>query len=297
VSDVLEQPAAVPGDDPSETTPDQRQDAIPRQQVRSHLERTQARMFLVTTIVLAAGLGLLWLTKTVVGIEGDAVFIALLLVPVIVYLAMTDRLQSFSFGGASAVFRGLEEVQGGVDRLHGTVQEVGEREAERAAYLGKLGQVLEEDEDGRKFALIYADVDGLREVVRELYTAERDRTGDKSGTPADRKQVGKIRDEVIDRLEFALTDAFYDAGLGKAKCDVFRLEEPDVAMIVRTEEPHRAHQIAERAEGLFREAKGCTATTAVVPATYLAGELTPKSVDDVARRAIKQAKDERTNRR
>jgi len=47
------------------------------------------------------GLALLWVTKTVVGIEGDAVLIALLLVPFVVYLAMTGELECVSWFGAS----------------------------------------------------------------------------------------------------------------------------------------------------------------------------------------------------
>jgi hypothetical protein len=283
VADAVDETAPSPGDDGPRAAAEPGQGAIPRQQVRKLLKTVQARTFLVTTIVLAGGLALLWVTKTVVGIEGDAVFIALLLVPVIVFLAMTGQLESFQFAGASAVFRDkLEEV-------HGSVKEVGQQEPERAAYLGKLDQVLEKD--GREFALIYADVDGLRKVMREIYLRERD-GGEQAPT---RRREEKIRDEILDKLEFALTDAFYDADLDDAKCDVFRLVEPDVAMIVRCEAPHRAHQIAERAEAMFHEAEGCTATTAVVPATYLHA-LTPKSVDEEAREALKQKK-ERRNRR
>jgi hypothetical protein len=286
VSKTLDEPT-LPVDKRSEETAKAGQGPVSPTQAQRIFEKGQMWALLLTTVVLAAGLALLWVTKTVVGIEGDAVFIALLLVPVVVFLATTGKLQSFTLGPASAVFRELKEV-------HGSVKEVGQREAERSAYLGKLGQVLEKDK--RKFALIYADVDGLRSVMREIYLAERSRKGGKTQPPTRRREE-QIRGEVLDRLEFALTDAFYDADLDNAKCDVFRLVEPDVAMIVRCEKPHLVHQIAERAEALFREAKGCTATTVVVPATHLGGELTPEFVDDLAGEQLKQAKDERKNGR
>ncbi len=68
-------------------------------------------------------------------------------------------------------------------------------------------------------------------------------------------------------------------------------------MIVRCENPHQAHQVAELAEKLFLdETKGGTATTAVVPATHLEGELTPRRLDGAASRALKTAKEARENR-
>jgi hypothetical protein len=286
VPETLDQPT-LPAGNGAEETAEPGEKAVSPTQAQRLFEKGQMWALLITTVVLAAGLALLWITKTVVGIEGDAVFIALLLVPVLVFLSTTGKLQSFTLGPASAVFRELEEV-------HGSVKEVGQREEKRAAYLGKLGQVLEKDK--RRFALIYADVDGLRSVMREIYLAERGRKGGKASAPARRREE-EIRDEVLDRLEFALTDAFYDANLDEAKCDVFRLVEPDVAMIVRCDKPHRAHEVAERAEVLFREAKGCTATTVVVPATHLGGELTPEFVDDIAGQALAEAKDERKNGR
>ena len=234
-------------------------------------QRAQMRTLALTTVVLSVGLALLWVTKTVVGIEGDAVFIALLLVPFVVYLAMTGKLESFSLFGASAV-------------LVKKVTEVGQREAGRVAYLGKLGQILE-DEKGQ-FALIYADVDGLRKRMRTIYANERE------NSPEKRRHEREIRREILDELEFALTDAFYDSGLDKAKMDIFRLAEPDIAMIVRCKNPDRAQQVAERAEKLFLErTKDGTATTVVVVApTFVEVELTPELLDDTAGNQLKQAK-------
>jgi hypothetical protein len=242
-------------------------------------QRTQTQTLALTTIVLAVGLALLWVTKTVVGIEGDAVFIALLLVPFVVYLAMTGKLESVSLFGASAVL-----VQDVAKDLTGAVAEVGQREAGRVAYLGKLGQILEEDKG--QFALIYADVDGLRQRMRTIYGKER------KNSPEKRRHEREIRGEILDELEFALTDAFYDSGLDKAKMDIFRLAEPDIAMIVRCKNPDRAHQVAELGEKLFLErTKDGTATTAVVVApTFVEVELTPERLDDAASNRLKQAK-------
>src|SRR6266536_4748691 len=284
VANVPDQPAPLRGSDGSEQTADLVQ-AAPRQQIRKVVQTTQMRTLGLTTIVLTAGLALLWVTKTVVGIEGDAVFITLLLVPVVVYLVMNDKLQSFSLGGASAVI-----VQKVGENVTDAVTEVGQREAGRVAYLGKLRQVL--GEEGQQFALIYADVDGLRQRMRTIYLKERE-----NNPEGPRRREGQIRREILDQLEFALTDAFYDSGLDKAKIDVFRLAEPDIAMIVRCENPHRAHQVAERAEKLFLdETKGGNTTTAVVPTTHLVGDLTPQHLDEAASRALKTAKQSRENR-
>jgi hypothetical protein len=246
-------------------------------------ERTLTQTLALTTIVLAVGLALLWVTKEVVGIEGDAVFIALLLVPFLVYLAMTGKLESVSLFGASAVL--VQDVAKGLEKgLTGAVAEVGQREAGRVAYLGKLGQILH-DEKGQ-FALIYADVDGLRQRMRTIYGKER------KNSPEKRRHEREIRNEILDELEFALTDAFYDSGLDKAKMDIFRLAEPDIAMIVRCKNPDRAQQVAELAERLFLErTKDGTATTVVVVApTFVGVELTPELLDDTAGNQLKQAK-------
>ncbi len=292
MAEVPDQSAPLRGGVGSGQTVDPVQAGVPPQQVQKLVEktkeqtqiRTQMRTLGLTTIVLGAGLALLWITKSVVGIEGDAVFIALLLVPVVVFLAMTDQLESFSVLGASAVL--VKKVE---ENVTDAVTEVGQREEGRVAYLGKLRQVIEEE--GRQFALIYADVDGLRQRLRTLYLKERETSS------ATRRRESQIRCEILNQLELGLTDAFYDSGLGKAKIDVFRLAEPDIAMIVRCESPHRAHQVAELGEKLFlKETKDGTATTAVVPATHFDGELTPQRVDAAACRALKEAKEARESR-
>ena len=265
--------------------------------MRALIRTAQVRTLALTTIVLAAGLALIWLTKGLIGIEGDAVFIVLLLVPVVVLLALTDKLESFQLFGASAVFRDLQKLHGDVAELGENVTEVGEREAERATYLGKLTQVL--GKDGREFALIYADVDGLRRVTREIYLVERAKNPDAENEREPdhvpkRRREEEIRTEILDSLELALTDAFYDASLEHAKCDVFRLVDPDIAMIVRSVTSHQAYQIAEAGEDLFRVEKGFTATTAVLPAMLVIGEVTPKGLDNAAARALHEAKKTRS---
>lgn len=234
------------------------------------VKRAQVHTLVITTVVLAAGLALLWLTKTVVGIESDTVYIALLLAPVIALLAVTGRIQSFQLFGASAVFKELNE----------SITDVGQREPERAAYLAKLGHVLEKD--GKRFALIYADVDGLRKVTRAKYL-EQD-------VALPRKREEEIRSEIIRLLEFALTDAFYAAHGDDAKFDVFQLVEPDLAMIVRSPDPRLAHGIAVTAATLFEERHGSSTTTAVLPVGPLRGEVTPQKLDTAAADALAQKK-------
>ena len=285
MSKASDQPGAESGDDGSKLKKDRTAAAVARRQ--------QMRMLVLTTVVLAAGLALLWLTKTVLGIEGDAVFIALLLVPLVVFLAVTGRLKTLQLGGVSAEFREL------VSAVDENVTNVGHREAERAAYLGKLRQVLEKDT--RKPALIYADVDSLRTVTREIYGDERN---DKSraGPTHERRREEKIREEIINCLEFALTDAFYDATADKAKFDLFRMFEPDIAMIVRYVDPYQAHQIAELAEKNFADSaemnfqKRCTATATVLSVKHVSGEPSPEHLDKLAADQLEEAKEERKSK-
>jgi hypothetical protein len=251
--------------------------------------RQQVAMVFLTTLVLAAGLALLWLTKTVLEVEGDALFIALLLVPLLVYLVVTGKIKNVSLVGMSAEFRDL------VTEVDKNVTNVGHREAERAAYLGKLRQVLEKDTPPP--ALIYADVDSLRRVTREIYLDDRT---DKSGAGSKkRRREEDIRGDIITCLELALTDAFYDATVDKAKFDVFRMFEPDIAMIVRSVEPHQAHQIAESGKKNFAESaqknfqKRCTATASVLSVQYVFGERSAEDLDKLIAQQLEQAKKER----
>lgn len=265
---------AVPGDG-SENTPGAGEAGTRGKKLAEVIQKVQVGTLAVTTVVLAAGLFLLWLTKTLVGVESDAVYMALLLVPVIVLLAVTGKIESFEFLGASAKFRDLKA----------SITDVGQREPERATYLGKLGQLITKGE--QEFALIYADVDGLRKVTREKYLDQPD-----SG---DRKREEEIRSEIIDLLELALTDAFYGAGADQAKFDVFRLVEPDIAMIVRSVTPIQAHDIARSGAERFREKRGLTTTTAVLPVAYLSalGKITPQGLDTTAANELRKAKDAR----
>jgi hypothetical protein len=251
--------------------------------------RQQWRMLVLTTVVLAVGLALIWLAKTVLELEGDAVFIALLIVPLLVYLTVTGKIKDISLFGVSAEFRDL------VTEVDKNVTKVGHREAERAAYLGKLRHVLEKDT--RQPALIYADVDSLRKVTREIYLDERN---DKSRAPSTgRRREEDIRGDIIKSLELALTDAFYDASVDKAKFDVFRMFEPDIAMIVRYVDPHAAHQIAEWGEKNFGEfaqknfGKRCTATASVLCVEHVFAKPSAEDLDKLVAGQLEAAKKER----
>jgi hypothetical protein len=242
-------------------------------------KRVQLAAFVLTLSLVGLGLGLLWLTKKEVGIEGDAVFVALLVVPLIVYLAFTNRLENFQIFGASASFRDLKE----------TVTAFGQLEPERGAYLGKLNQVLEKDE--LDFCLLYADVDGLRQMTSDFYDKERRGEAEHPTDvhmPPERRTEEKIRKAIIAHLEFALTDAFYDvAGDAEdAKCDVFRLEDPDVVLIVRALRPREAKRIAEKA---LEELKPrCSATIALVRPRR--ADDAPLALAERAALALKEAK-------
>ena len=270
VSEASDKAASAAMGDGSEQTVGVVPDAVRGKKLREVVRKAQIGALMLTTVALAAGLALLWVTKTVVGIESDAVYLALLIVPVLVMLAVTGRIKTLRLFGVSADF----------NELKASITDVGQREPERAAYLGKLEQVIRKD--GTQFALIYADVDGLRKLSRARYLNQP-----KSG---DRRREEELRTEIVDGLELALTDAFYGKGDDKAKFDVFRLVDPDIAMIVRSVDARQVYEIADAGSERFRNARACTTTTAVLPAAHLIGEVTPKQLDDEAAKLLREKK-------
>ena len=104
----------------------------------------------------------------------------------------------------------------------------------------------------RKFVLIYADVDRLRLHAKRIYEAQ---------TEEDRSSAKKIRDEIISVLDLALTDAFHQA-LPFGKHDMFHLEEPDIAMIARSNiiDSKKAREIASMGLSNFGLVQFCFAS-------------------------------------
>lgn len=234
----------------------------------------------MTLGLLAIGLGSLWLAKKVLQIEGDAVYVALLLIPILVHLTLTGKLSELSLFGNSIAFR--EHVNELGRNVTGQITEIGEYEAERNAYLGKLRQVLEEKD--QTFCLIYADVDGLRGISRAKYCQERE-DAEKTRQPGNvrtRKPEKVIQRNIINQLGLALADAFHDEDTKNAKYDIFVLEQPDVVMITRSVSKELARQIAEKGRELFGEGNGYNATMAVLAVAEIPGEPTPKELDEKA---------------
>ena len=229
---------------------------------------------LMAIVFLAVALGVLVLTRHVAKIKGDAVLVALLLIPIFVYLAIMGKLKGFTLGPLSASF-----IERKVDDIKKTVEdkvnEVGEYEEERSTYLGKLSQISTKTS---QFCLIYADVDGLRQHSRKIFLRDQRKPFDK------RTPEHEIRRTIIDKLDFALADAFCAEGIKEAKdkdedaknprkhakYDIFDLIEPDVVMIARDATLEQAWQVATRAQEKFtdysrkRNVKGYTATMAIV---------------------------------
>lgn len=245
----------------------------------------------MTLVLLTIGLGVLWLTKEFLQIQSDAVYVALLLIPILVHLALTGKLSELSLFGNSIAFR--EHVNELERNVTGQITEIGGYEPARNAYLGKLKQVLEKDD--RKFCLIYADVDGLRGITRAKYRQEREKAEktEKTRQLGDvdiRRTEKEIQRSIIKQLGLALADAFHDKDTENAKYDIFVLEQPDVVMITRLVSRELARQIAEKGRELFSKGNGYNATMAVLAVAEIPGEPTPRELDEKAEARLRKGK-------
>lgn len=234
----------------------------------------------VAIIFVAAGIGVLVLARHVAKIEGDGVLVALLLIPIVIYLAMMGKLKGFTLGPLSANFieSKVEDIK---KKVEDKVNEVGQYEEERSTYLGKLSQILNKTS---RFCLIYADIDDLRQHSREIFLHEQQKPF------AKRRLEHKIREEIIDKLDFALADAFCGEGI---KHDMFDLTEPDVVLIAREVNLEQARSAAEQAQKNFKDytsnpkVKGYTATIAIVSSDE---EKRPRELDKIALERLSRGK-------
>jgi hypothetical protein len=62
-------------------------------------KRREAGIIAVSLLCLALGIGMLWLVKGVTKVEGDAVFVSLLVIPIVLYLLLSGRLQELKGPG------------------------------------------------------------------------------------------------------------------------------------------------------------------------------------------------------
>jgi hypothetical protein len=245
------------------------------QQINQALREQEAKKIalvttLLTLILLAAGLLVVWVAQKHLDIKGDSVYVALLLVPVVVYLLVTGQLGELKLPGVT-----LTAIRKEIENVRSDVADVGELEPERSTYLGKLRQV--QAKDGVDFCLIYADVEGLRLHARKLFLKQHNASGDNSS----RKSEKELRDSVIQELAFLLTDAFYGTvpEAKGAKHDIFFLEEPDIAMIARKVSRDEAQAIAASAARKFVDVFGYRASMVVVRPS--AG-MSPRELDRAA---------------
>lgn len=59
---------------------------------------------LITLALVSAGLAVLWFAKSVAGLEGEAILVALLIIPLVVYAVASGRLEELRGGGIEARF-------------------------------------------------------------------------------------------------------------------------------------------------------------------------------------------------
>lgn len=197
------------------------------------------RAIIFSLSVLGFGLLLLWFVRFVIGVEEEATYIALLVLPALFFLIATGRLSGFSMGNLSVDFFERE-----VAKLESTITTVGQFEQTRVEFLGKLDQIM--SKDIQPACVAYADIDGLRGLTRTLYERERRETED----PSSRRSEREIRASLIHRLALAFTDAFYDANVGN-KHELFKLNEPDVIMVARQTDTDAALAISRQATQSF----------------------------------------------
>lgn len=255
---------------------------------------------LIAIVFLAVAIGVLVLTRRVARIKGDAVLVVLLLIPIFVYFAIMGKLKGFTVGPLSASFieDKVEDIKKAVEDK---VNEVGEYEEERSTYLGKLSQISKKTS---KFCLIYADVDGLRQRSRAIFL------GDQQESVAERKPEHEIRKKIIDKLDFALADAFCAEGIKEvnnkkkdanseendAKYDIFDLIEPDVVMIARDATLEQAWHVAKHAQENFTDysregnVKGYTATIVIVSSDE---DKNPRELDKIGLKRLSRGKKHR----
>jgi CBS domain-containing protein len=66
--------------------------------------RRETGTILVTLSLVVAGLAVLWFAKSVAGLEGEAILVALLVIPLVVYAVASGRLEELRGGGIEARF-------------------------------------------------------------------------------------------------------------------------------------------------------------------------------------------------
>jgi hypothetical protein len=63
----------------------------------------QTAAFLVSILFLALGFSALWLLKSMLSMQQDAVLVAMLITPILIYMILTGRLREISAGGVKAM--------------------------------------------------------------------------------------------------------------------------------------------------------------------------------------------------
>lgn len=123
--------------------------------MRRHSLSQEVIAVLASLLFLALGLLIVWITKAVLNTTQDAVFISLLLVPVLVYMILSGRLQELSGpGGLAAKFANVADkpVEVAFETIDGSVQPE-ESEILEKANLSELEKTLPRIDESRPLVL------------------------------------------------------------------------------------------------------------------------------------------------
>jgi hypothetical protein len=178
-----------------------------------------------------------------------------------------------------------------LDVLQQTVIASGEIGPSEQAFFDKFSQLVRAS-SSTNLALLYADIDGLRSVTRQLFLAEKS-ARDASKSRAGRRPEEAIRADFVNALNVSVTDAVYQLHRDGLKHDIFALPDPDIVVVGRKLSYEAALQVARRTQDAFREeaaylAAGTTTeppsvTLLVTHLSLLENELTAKGPAELHR--------------
>jgi CBS domain-containing protein len=94
---------------------------------KSRNNNKETKAILIAILFLGLGFLVLWLTKSIMSIEGDAVFISLLLIPILVYVIISGKLEELKGpGGLEAKFAKAanESISAATEKVELSVEEM-----------------------------------------------------------------------------------------------------------------------------------------------------------------------------
>jgi CBS domain-containing protein len=114
----------------------------------------QTAAFVVSILFLALGFSALWLLKSMLSMQQDAVLVAMLITPILIYLIMTGRLREISAGGVKAILGEAADEQLSESNTESiTAEKVHQIMAEGGGGMPKLQEEVMEIDDSMLLAL------------------------------------------------------------------------------------------------------------------------------------------------